>query len=242
MSNDKTKIGVLVPAGNLIHEEEFGLLAPDHIEFHFQGFAIPAADSPAYCDELKDCMQEPIRQLRQWGADAILIGCTAASMRCGDKKKISDLEELAGVPITTAAKAISDALQWLSITSLAIATPYGDKGNQTVADFVRGLGIDVVSIKGLEFDSSPEVWKKETNAMTPGDVIDFVMSLDIYDADAIFLPCTGLRSLETLQKLESTTDKRALSSVQAGYWAALNTLGIQDRKPGFGKLIEDWHK
>lgn len=233
-------VGVLVPAGNLIHEREVNLIAPEHVKFQFQNFTIPKADSSTYCAELEDHMQPPINRLRDWGADSILIGCTAATMRCGDPERIAALESLAGIPVTTAAIAVSDAFKQLSVRSLAIATPYGEKGNKTVADFVKSLGIDVVSIEGLEFDISPEIWKQQTNATTPNEVFDFVMSLDIYDADAIFLPCTGLVSLETLQMIEEATGKLAVSSVQAGYWSVLNVLGLQFKKRGYGQLLEKW--
>ncbi len=238
--NLRKKIGVVVPHGNAIHEREFRDLHSTHVDFQFESFAVPATNPSNYCPELLENLQEPIGRLRNWGAEAILLGCTAASMICGSDKQVAELETLAGMPVTTAARAASNAFEALSVRSLAIATPYGDKGNRTVSNFILGLGLDAVSIKGLEFDRSPEVWATETNSMTPEDMVDFIRSLDVFDADAIFLPCTGLISLATLQHIEDELKKIAISSVQAGYWAALKTIGLCEERPGYGQLLGRW--
>ena len=75
------RIGVLVPAGNSIHEREFAALRPSGVAFRFAGFGYPPADAADFCADLTTRMAEPIQALREWGAQLLLIGCTAASMR-----------------------------------------------------------------------------------------------------------------------------------------------------------------
>ena len=237
--NAALRIGVVVPAGNKIHEEEFWLLKAPDVTFQFDSFALPPASADDYCDQLSAFMSGPLGRLKSWGAAAVLIGCTSASMRCACNK-LQEWEAMFDGPVVTAAESAAQAFRALGLKNLAVATPYSDGGNATAESFVTGLGLDVGSIGGLDFDTSADRWTRETNLMSASEVARFALSLNSCEADGFFLPCTGLRSVEAISLLERATGKPVVSSVQAGYWAALNRLGRTDPKAGFGKLLLDW--
>jgi len=168
------------------------------------------------------------------------VGCTAASMRCCSDQHRANLEKIAGVPVVTAAAAVAEAVAAMGISSMAIATPYGAKSNGIVADFVTSLGVKVAAIAGLNLDRDMTVWKTQAVTLTPQQVFDFGKTVDTPNASAMYLPCTGIASLETLDWVEKKNGKTALSSVQAGYWAVLRRVGVDGRRSGFGRLIETW--
>lgn len=237
---DEVRIGVLVPAGNTIHEREFAAMRPRGVAFAFAGFSYPPVGGADFCADLFEHMKAPVAQLREWGAQALLVGCTTASMLCADPLREARLQQLAGVPVVSAASAVREALKALGLTRLVVATPYGARGNGVVSDYLRSIGVEVVAIKGLDLDRSPEVWKREAPALTPRQVFELGLSIDGPAAEALYLPCTGIGSVEAIALYEAHSGKPALSSVQAGYWATLRKLGLDGRRVGAGRLIERW--
>jgi maleate cis-trans isomerase len=150
------------------------------------------------------------------------------------------LEKIAGVPVITAASAVREAIAALGLRSVAAATPYSDGSNKIVADFLTRSGLKDSTVRGLGFDTSPQVWREKATTVTPEEIQAFCASIDQPSADALYLPCTGVRSVEALAALEQQCNKPAFSSVQAGFWAALRRLGVNGRQDGFGRLISTW--
>ena len=235
------RIGVIVPKGNSIHENEFMRLGSKGVQFRFTPFSYPNLGSTDFCGDLRAEMSAPIAELRAWDADAILIGCTTASMICGSQRWREDLEQMANAPVVTAADASLQAIAALGVTTIAVATPYGEAGNQTVTDFLVKNGVTVATIKGLGLDRSIEMWLRDAPNLSAKEMLEFSLTVDSGRAEAIYLPCVGIRSLDVLDQLEKSTGKPAFSSVQAGYWSILRQLGIDRRAKGLGQLIEVWN-
>lgn len=236
----EVRIGVVVPNGDLVHEREFLRLRPDGVSFRFASFSYPAMGNANFCGNLGAEMSAPIAELNDWGAKVVLIGCTTASMTCASPEWQAELERMAKVRVVTAAEASIQAISALGARSIAVATPYGDAGNRTVTTFLLGKGFAVASIKGLGLDRSVETWRKAAPCLSIAEMLGFSLSVDSENAQAIYLPCTGVGSLEVLDELEKSTRKPAISSVQAGFWASLRLLGINGRAKGFGRLIDVW--
>jgi maleate cis-trans isomerase len=194
MSKTDIRVGVLVPVGNTINEAEFNRLKPEGVAFRFAGFANPKNVEGDYCAALTAGMAAPMKDLADWGAKVIFIGCTTASMKCGDPASAARLESIAGVPVITAASAVLDAFRHMNLRTLSVATPYSAAGNKVVADFLSQQGIRVAGIAGLEYDKTPELWRAKAPTLTPEQMLDFSLKI-APDADALYLPCTGAGKL-----------------------------------------------
>jgi arylmalonate decarboxylase len=234
------RVGVLVPSGNTVHQAEFARLRPKGVEFRFVGFTYPPRDSPSFNDDLIVSLGGPIAELKDWGARVILWGCTTASMACSSKDYMARFEQMAGVPFISAATASREAMKALGINSVSVATPYSELNNGIVAKFLTDLGIEVAAIEGLGFDKSAEIWLANQPSLTPDFVFKYGLSLDNDAADALYLPCTGMGSIQAIDMFEHKTGKPAFSSVQAGYWASLRRIGFDGRQSGHGQLLEVW--
>jgi arylmalonate decarboxylase len=234
------RVGVVVPAGNVIHAREFEALRPPGVAFRFAHFPNPAPSSPTFQADLTDGLAAPLAALRDWGADVVLLGCTTASMICADDEFRAWLEDAAAAPVVTAAGASRDAIRALGIRSVAVSTPYGDNANRIVVRYLESVGVAVASIKGMALDRAPDIWAAQAPFLTPEHILDFSLSADADDAQAMYMPCTAINSLGALAPYEAQTGKPAFSSVQAGYWAALRRLGVDGRCSGRGKLLERW--
>lgn len=243
------RIGVLVPAGNTIHEREFRALqsaAPAaspaaQVEYAFREFTYPAADATDFCAALFERFAAPIAELRAWGASVVLIGCTAASMRCATAAHDAALERLAGAPVVTAARATREALDALSLARIVIATPYGAASNEIVRRFVESLGVQVAAIEGFGYDVDADTWKAQVPRVDAARGCEFALQIEARAAapraQGAYFPCTGMASVEAIARYESLTGRIGLSSVLAGYWAALGRAGIADLRLAGPKLL-----
>ncbi len=185
-------------------------------------------------------MEQPLRDLAAWGAELTLIGCTTASMDCTDSGCQRRLEEAVGVPILSAAQAVREAITALQVRRLAVATPYGDKNNDIVSRYLHSIGVQVSAIAGLGLDVSPESWATVRGSLGRDRLYELAVSIDSADAEALYLPCTGVASLEIIDRFERMTAKPAVSSVQAGFWASLRRLRIDGSTPDAGRLVRRW--
>ncbi len=233
------RLGALVPAGNVIVKREFSRLCPAGLDVQVLEFSYPTADSN-FCAGLVAAAQRPIAALRDWGADLIFLGCTAASMSCYADARLGELQHVAGVPVITAASAALQAATVLGAGSVAVATPYGPKSNQIIVDFLTSQQLAVAAIDGFGFDRTPELWADRVPTMPAQELLDFSLDVDRPQANALFLPCTAMGSLDVIHQFEARRGKPAFSSVQAGYWACLRRLGIDGRQSGAGQLLELW--
>lgn len=240
MSGDGRRIGVLVPWGNTAHEREFNALRSTDVQFAFRTFCYPASRTPRFCDELAQGMIVPARELAQWGAELIVIGCTTASMICAAFHD-SGFESLLELPVVTAATAMREVIEAWDVPHLAVATPYGSANNAVVIDYLHSLGVRVTSIKGLDLDRSTEAWRAAVPALTPQRIFELAKSPDCADAQAVYLPCTAVGSLDIIDELERATGKAVFSAVLAAYWASLERLNIDGRRLDRGRLLREWN-
>lgn len=237
--NPHIRIGALVPTGNVVLEREFRRLSPRAVDVRVLGFSYPGVGGD-FCADLAHTARAPLDELVAWGAQLIFFGCTAASMRCDAPEHHAALEAIAGVPVITAAQAVLAALAALRVRRLTVATPYGAAGNSLINEFLSAHNAEVAAIKGLEFDRSPEIWSARAPTLPPQELLDFSLSFDSPASQALFLPCTAVGSLDTIELFEQRTGKPAVSSVQAGFWASLQRLGVDGCQSGAGRLLRDW--
>jgi arylmalonate decarboxylase len=57
------------------------------------------------------------------------------------------------------------------------------------------------------------------------------------EADAIFISCANIHSIDVIDVLERVLKKPVITSNQAALWHALRTVGLNDVVPKLGKLL-----
>jgi maleate isomerase len=71
----------------------------------------------------------------------------------------------------------------------------------------------------------------------PGEWYRLVRAPARDEADAYFISCTAVRSLEVVEDLERDLGRPVFTSNQVAAWHALRTMGVKDTRPGFGRLF-----
>ena len=165
--------------------------------------------------------------------DVISYCCTSGSIVIGEDKVCAEIKR--GAPYATAMTLVSGvvaALNQLQAKKIVIGTPYLDEINIVEKNFFENKGFDVLDIQGLNLGNGIEFGK-----ITPDYIKDFALSIDQKEAEAIFLSCSGIRSLDIIEEVEATTGKPVITSNQAQMWYALRKAGVNDKLSGFGRIF-----
>ena len=106
------------------------------------------------------------------------------------------------------------------------------------------IAITTLGCKINQYDSAVIQNRLEGNhSFVPFDeqadcyVINTCTVTDRADADAIFISCGALRSIEIIDELEQLAGKPVITSNQAMAWDVMRLAGIEDRVSGYGRLL-----
>ncbi|MFL9945823.1 aspartate/glutamate racemase family protein [Paraburkholderia agricolaris] len=166
--------------------------------------------------------------------DVVVFGCTAASMLIGtDAIERAVQRGRAGIPVTNPAIASISALRAIGARKIAMLTPYTPSVTDSATAFIGSHGFDIVSAACLGFDLD------DTHArIGEAELYESALALDWKAADAIFISCTAIRSLNIIERLEQATGKIVVTSNQAAFWHATRMGGASADVRGFGRLFE----
>jgi maleate isomerase len=129
-----------------------------------------------------------------------------------------------------------NGLRRVDAHKIVVATPYLDEINTAEAVFLQQKGFDVLDIQGLNVEDNEAMGR-----IKPSFLRDFALSIDRPDADAIFVSCGGIRTIDVLQEIEDKAGKPVICSNQAMMWDCLRRAGIDDKIEGYGQLFQlDW--
>lgn len=229
------RIGALVPAANSVVEPEFQRMAPEGVTT-LAGRIMLKDVTPASLRAMRDDTALAAREVADARVGVIAFACTSGSFVGGpdyDRSLTALIEEATGVPATTTTSAVLNALRLLNIGRLAMATPYTDEVTALEADFLEAHGFDVVAWKGGGITRAAEMQEcaPEVSAARAREV-------DRPEAEAVFISCTGLRTIETIERLEADLGKPVVTSNQATFADCLRILGIDEVQPGYGSLFD----
>ena len=74
--------------------------------------------------------------------------------------------------------------------------------------------------------------------MAPADIVAAVRRAAGADIDAIFIPCTAVRTLDAIEALEAAVGKPVITAIQATMWAVARRAGVPSDAESGGRLWE----
>ena len=167
--------------------------------------------------------------------DCVVYGCTSGTIAAGYetiKKKVNQAKPEAEV--TTPSTAAINALRKLEINKIAIFTPYSKALNDEVIDYFAKENFVISSNAYYDISNDLDIGKVDENYL-----YETLSSMDLGDADALFISCTALPALSIIEKLEKKLDTVVLSSNQVLIWDTLQSIGKKNSIDGFGKLFKN---
>jgi maleate isomerase len=176
-----------------------------------------------------------VRRLATCRPHAVAYCCAGSSIVQGLKYDLElerEIAEATGVPATTATQAILRALQVLGVRRIAIASPYPESLERAERVFFESAGLEVISsvCQGIEdaFNLADQ---------TPTQIYDLAMRAFRPDAEAILIPCLNIWSSAVIARLEQDLGVPVVTATQAMLWRLLRIAEIEDRIPGYGRLL-----
>jgi maleate isomerase len=230
------KIGYVLLATEQTISDDVYTLRPQGVGVHFARAPIPDSITNETLMAQADHLAPAAATILPDGSlDVICYGCTSGSLVIGEDRVFRELQK--GAPnakTTSLITGVIRALNALQVQKIVVATPYLDSINQAEADYLNNAGFDVLAISGLNIEKDSDMVR-----VSPDYIADFAASLDRPDAEAVFISCGALRSLDIIDDLEQRLGKPVICSNQAMIWDTFRLAGIDDKIEGYGALFRD---
>ena len=233
----RAKIGYVLLATEQTIQDDVFALRPDGVGVHFTRAAIPDsitnATLAAQAELLAGCAST---LLPDGSLDVVCYACTSGSLVIGEDRVLAELRK--GMPNakpTSLITGVIRALRAVQARRIAIATPYLDEINRREAVYLERAGFEVLSIAGLDLERDSDMVR-----VAPEFIAEFALSQDRDDADAIFVSCGALRTLDVIEEIENRSGKPAIASNQAMIWDTFRLAGIDDHIEGYGRLLSEY--
>jgi maleate cis-trans isomerase len=119
-----------------------------------------------------------------------------------------------------------------------VCTPYVDFINEREEEFLTRHGFEVTSLHGLRLGET-QAERRSIGRVPPEHVYRMARICDRPEAEAIFISCTNLATLDVIAQIEADLGKPVVTSNQACFWHCLRSLDIPDRIDGYGRLLTE---
>ena len=236
MSKNVT-IGLVVPYADDRVPAEGLAMYPD-VTFVAKGVGVQSM-TPAGYDPAMAAVRPAADALAARGVDAIMVIGTSLTFYKGadvHRRLIEDVRRSTGLPVSTMSAAVVDGLRMLGARKIAVATAYDDEVNRRLKGFLEEEGFDVGAIEGFGITEFGVAGGRKSEA----DVLDLGARVcaSAGDAEALLISCGGLRTLAVAKPFEDRHRIPVVSSMPAGFWAALRLVGRSGRLADCGRLLE----
>ncbi len=193
----------------------------------------------------KDCTVENLRSiapllteaaaliLPESRLDVIAYSCTSGTVVVGHDAVAGYIRAARpGIACVTPIGAALAALTRLGARRIAVLTPYIDEVNGPIASCLAAAGIDVVG-----FTSFGLIGTQDMANLPPEAIYQAALEADRAEAEALFISCTAIRSVDVVEQIEEALDKPVVTSIQAMFWQSLGYAGYSKPIAGYGRLF-----
>ncbi|MEO0746740.1 MAG: arylmalonate decarboxylase [Pseudomonadota bacterium] len=233
----RAKTGFVLLATEQTIEDDMYTMCPPGVGLHFTRADMPDSITiSTFMQHAAELAPAAKRILHDGSLDVICYACTSGSLVIGEERVMAELSK--GTPNaqpTTLITAVLAALNAIGAKRVAVATPYLDEINAREADYLEAAGFEITNIQGLQLEKDSDMIR-----VRPEFIADFARSVDSEDADAVFISCGALRTIDILDDLEQSLGKPVICSNQAMLWDVLRKAGVTNAINGYGRLLRDY--
>jgi maleate isomerase len=229
----RARIGAVGPAVGY-YAKQFYKLAPEGVDLVFTGTPL-TEDTVEQLIHLGDYVADAAKLIAPLRLDVIVSLSTTGSLMKGvgyDQELIKKIEDATNIPATTSSTAMLVGLRKLGIKRVSVACAYIDEVNEYVKKFLEGNGFEVPRIDGHQRLDVCDI----TNT-TPYETYRLAKSVDMPEADGIYISCAGLDTLDIIEPLERDLGKPVLTSIQSSFWHGFRMAGVTEPIHGYGRLM-----
>ncbi|MCP5087782.1 MAG: arylmalonate decarboxylase [Rhodobacteraceae bacterium] len=230
----RARLGFILMSTDLAAEADFFDMVPEGVAVHITRLKTEDYTTNETLARHIDYMADAASRIQpDLKPDVVSYSCTSGSIVIGEDRVMAEIKT--GAPWAQPmclVQGVLDALNELGAKKIVVGTPYLDEVNTAEAEYLLKKGFEVLDIQGLNLSTGTEMGQ-----VTPEFWKEFAVAIDQPEADAIFLSCGGIRSLEVAEAIEQITGKPVITSNQAQFWSCLRRAGITDELTGFGQIF-----
>ena len=231
------RLGVLLPPTNAACEAEFPRYLPETLAVHFN--RLSRADTRLSHESLLGMIgsvERAARDLAELRPAVMLYACMTGTFLAGHARHADMGERIrrtTGIPAITTATAVLEALHALGAKRVFMVTPYPAHINEQEVDFLAHHGITVP-----RWDSFLHEDSLQNVAKTSRETAELVLRNKdrLAQADAVFISCTNLKSMDQLERLEAELGLPVVSSNSATLWLGLRRIEAPTAHLPLGRL------
>lgn len=231
----RARLGFIIPSSNRMVEPQVRRHAPDGVAVHFTRIGMTNRHK-APLPELMPRFAQAAELLSDSKCDVIVLQCTGTSMSGGlggEKDVIEVMETAAARPALTTASCLMTALAALDARRLVFVSETAREGHDAKRAFLQEAGYDIVA------DRAAGLADSDAYCTTPPEFwFDFVRAQRNDAAQAYFVSCANIHSIDVIPALEAELGRPVVTSNQVALWCALRTAGIDDAIPALGHLFD----
>lgn len=234
-SRDEPRLGLIVLQADETIENEFRRIIPPHATMHVS--RVPSGREVT-TDSLSE-MESHIGQSAKLfpsplSFDAVGYGCTSGTSVIGIER-VGELVRsgTSATAVTEPISALIAACRHLGVTRLAFLSPYIEDVSSIMRTVLVENGILTPVFGSFETGEEAIVAR-----ISPASILHAAVQLaDNTDAEAIFISCTNLRTLDVISAIEDRTGKPVFSSNQVLGWHMCLLAGTEPTRSDFGRLL-----
>jgi maleate isomerase len=231
----RARLGFILLATEQTIEDDMFHLAPPGVGVHFTRVRIPNKITIETLKSVEGQLTEAANLLLPDGdLNVVCYACTSGSMVIGEKRVMEELSR--GAPkaqATTLITGVIRALKALKVQRIVVATPYLEEINALEKRYLEEQGFEILDIQGMNIIKDTDIVR-----VAPEFIMEYARKLNRPDADAIFVSCGALRTLDIIDDLEREVGKPVIASNQAMLWDVLRLAGVEDKIEGYGSLLQ----
>jgi len=230
----KARLGFIIPASNRMVEPQMARHCPSGVQPHFMRIRMTNQYKQPL-PELLPTIVNAAELLMDSKCDVIVFQCTGTSMSGGvdmDKHVVEEISRAVGRPAISTASAVTAALCALGARRLVFVSETAQAGHDKKVRYLQEAGYELVADKAAFLPGTDDY------CTAPAQLwYDMAMALKVDAAQAYFISCANIQSIDVIEKLEQELKRPVVTSNQAALWCALRTLGLNDVVPGLGSLF-----
>jgi maleate isomerase len=231
------RVGVVVPYDFAL-DRELWRWVPEDVSLHLARTAYsPLPVTVEQAESIGDiaAVARCTKNLIAVEPEVVAYACTSGSFvagRAGERALVSSMLESGASSAVTTSGGLVEALSYLGITRLAVATPYDAAVTARLHGFLEEGGASV--IRSAHLGLSGRIWTVPY-AVTAALVRDVAAE----SCEAVFVSCTNLPTYDTIAPLEAELGIPVLTANQVTMWACMRRIGSAAVGPGQSLLGSD---
>ena len=231
----RKRIGYIGPTVMEVVPYEFYKFAPDGVGL--VGVTCNIDDwSAEWFDKALAQVAAAAAYLGSRGVDFVVHGggpLVVARGKGFDEIIVNDIEKAAGVHATTGVRAAMEALRRVGARRIAIASPYPERHNRAMADYLEAHGFVIAGAEGMD------VPFKRLQTVAPADIRTFAEKVlsAAGGCDALYLPCPQWQAAQFVDALERDIGIPVIAYTHASFFVAFKALGLNEPIVGHGRLL-----